>query len=55
MADGASDADLLAESIADDKLPDQPISSDGETPVWYETIYNEKVLFSVGGQEITAK
>jgi hypothetical protein len=47
--------ELLAEPIPADKLPDQPISSDGTTPVWYETIYNEKVLFSVGGTEITAK
>jgi hypothetical protein len=40
----------LVETFANaEKLPKQSISSDGETPSWYTTIYNEKVLFSVGG------
>jgi len=32
ILDGASDEDLLGENIAADKLPDQPLSSDGGTP-----------------------
>jgi hypothetical protein len=55
VAADASDADLIAEEPATLTLPDQPLSSAGGTPQWYETIYNEKVLFTAGGTEITAK
>jgi hypothetical protein len=36
-----------------DKLPDISVSSDGTTPAWYSTIYNDKVLFKVGDQDIS--
>lgn len=57
VATDAPDSDLITEDPANLDLPTQPLSSTGEggTPQWYETIYNEKVLFTVGGTEITAK
>lgn len=49
----ATEEELIAIFANDDKLPKQSISSEGGTPGWYTTIYNEKVLFKVGDTEIT--
>lgn len=41
-----------------DDLPTAPEAASEETggaPEWFETIYNEKVLFSLGGRDVTMK
>jgi hypothetical protein len=44
---------LFEENPNAEKLPDQPVSSEGESPAWYAEIYNEDVLFTIGGVEVT--
>jgi hypothetical protein len=55
LTESATEADMVETFANADKLPDQSVSADGETPSWYSTIYNENVLFSVGDTEITVE